>query len=551
MIAAIKPFPLSVVAPVGAVKLRTPILSTTAAGIYVIRNSVTGKCYVGSAANIKKRFSQHRSALSLGNHHNHHLQASWNKHGADSFSFEVLEICQDWTKAIQVAKENHWVKELRPEYNLTVVAESSLGVKRSNETRERMVLAAEIRRQKWARSMFVHITGSLATAVVLEQIMYWHSPDKNGRSRLRTRYAEDYWLAKSRQEMMEETGVSLKQYQAAVTKLSSMKIIDYRIGGFNGKPTPFIRLDIDRLADYLHATDYPGEGGGGVGAIVSSALKGNKPLLPFGTNLCAKRERTNTDSTTDNTTEEGTYVTASPSHGILATLGIRIPTGESPDGEDTYTNTLEDLMPKMPTTANAILKQFREGPVNTPKVPENSTRSAEAIWRKIPQFNDTVKFMGALTIKDRGYLSYIAKRLGPTSDLYLNHLISHWVGYAKFVASQRGLKLTPNAPDLGFLKKYVDDAVSFVAQEMGQASQPVKLISSHPARSPVTHVGAKTSTPTTMVPAPPKKVFKISKAVKAVPPGKDSAMQIVNDGPGEEAEASLEDILAWADKLKT
>ena len=62
-------------------------------GIYEIRNTRTGMSYLGSSQNITKRWWMHRRDLRLGVHHNHHLQRSWEKHGAQCFTFSVLLPC--------------------------------------------------------------------------------------------------------------------------------------------------------------------------------------------------------------------------------------------------------------------------------------------------------------------------------------------------------------------------------------------------------------------------------------------------------------------------
>ena len=48
-------------------------------GVYQITNKVTGKFYIGSAVNFRKRWNTHKSCLRNNKHANKHLQRAWNK----------------------------------------------------------------------------------------------------------------------------------------------------------------------------------------------------------------------------------------------------------------------------------------------------------------------------------------------------------------------------------------------------------------------------------------------------------------------------------------
>lgn len=64
-------------------------------GIYKITNQKTGRFYIGKAESklgFYGRWSDHRLALRRGVHRNTYLQHSYNKHGEDFFTFEILEI---------------------------------------------------------------------------------------------------------------------------------------------------------------------------------------------------------------------------------------------------------------------------------------------------------------------------------------------------------------------------------------------------------------------------------------------------------------------------
>lgn len=62
-------------------------------GVYAIRHDATGQQYIGGSRNIAKRFRQHKNALVKNKHYSVYLQAAWNTHGADAFSFVPLLFC--------------------------------------------------------------------------------------------------------------------------------------------------------------------------------------------------------------------------------------------------------------------------------------------------------------------------------------------------------------------------------------------------------------------------------------------------------------------------
>ena len=62
-------------------------------GIYRIVNTVTNRTYIGSSINVHARLRGHKRMLKNGTHRNPHLQYSWNKHGEQSFEFELLVNC--------------------------------------------------------------------------------------------------------------------------------------------------------------------------------------------------------------------------------------------------------------------------------------------------------------------------------------------------------------------------------------------------------------------------------------------------------------------------
>lgn len=84
----------------------------TGSGIYLISNLTNDKSYVGStgrSVGFLKRWRYHVQDLNAGRHGNSHLQAAWNKYGADNIGFMVLEKCGD---SELLRREVFWVNRL-------------------------------------------------------------------------------------------------------------------------------------------------------------------------------------------------------------------------------------------------------------------------------------------------------------------------------------------------------------------------------------------------------------------------------------------------------
>ena len=61
------------------------------AGVYRVRNTVTGRSLVAASANLPAILNRHEAQLRMGGHPLRAFQADWTEHGAASFVFEVLD----------------------------------------------------------------------------------------------------------------------------------------------------------------------------------------------------------------------------------------------------------------------------------------------------------------------------------------------------------------------------------------------------------------------------------------------------------------------------
>ena len=113
--------------------------------VYAIKNKSNGKMYVGSALDYNSRVRLHKSQLNRNVHHSVTLQRAFNKYGADSFEFFVLE---EVLKKDLLIREQFYINFYQSfnkllGYNIAPIAGSSLGIKRSSENtrknRERQI----------------------------------------------------------------------------------------------------------------------------------------------------------------------------------------------------------------------------------------------------------------------------------------------------------------------------------------------------------------------------------------------------------------------------
>lgn len=105
-------------------------------GVYMIKNILNNKCYIGSSINVKRRLQTHICHLNKGMHHNRHLQAAYNKYGQKAFQFVILEICEPIIDTILSLEQKYL--DLNPEYNNAPIAGSNNGYKHSAETKKKM-----------------------------------------------------------------------------------------------------------------------------------------------------------------------------------------------------------------------------------------------------------------------------------------------------------------------------------------------------------------------------------------------------------------------------
>jgi group I intron endonuclease len=110
-------------------------------GVYRITNQINQKVYIGSAVDLERREKQH-----FRGSHNFPLRRAMKKYGAENFQFDILVLCEPENLTfVEQDQIDYWkkVKGWKNMYNICPTAGSMLGVKHSEETKQKLSEAAK------------------------------------------------------------------------------------------------------------------------------------------------------------------------------------------------------------------------------------------------------------------------------------------------------------------------------------------------------------------------------------------------------------------------
>jgi group I intron endonuclease len=122
-------------------------------GIYIIKNNINNKIYVGQTINFYTRWRNHKYHLNKGTHNNYYLQHAWDKYGEQNFIFKIIEECP---KENLNEREIYWIKKLNTYvhdeesngYNLTIGGEILFGENNPMYGRKHKLTSKRIMREK-------------------------------------------------------------------------------------------------------------------------------------------------------------------------------------------------------------------------------------------------------------------------------------------------------------------------------------------------------------------------------------------------------------------
>lgn len=184
---------------------------------------------------------------------------------------------------------------------------------------------------------YVDLAGDLVSGILLGQIVFWFTPNEEGKSKLRVFKDGLWWLAKGRGDWWDEIRISEKQFDRAIRILEEKGLVELRKYKFNGSPMIHIHLLIDKVFEGVNSILTDGEKPTGQGIENPISTDGEIGSSPKGKIQFTEKGNSLTEITTETTSD--------------------IPVGEQQAAPDLTNQNVPDLQKAVAITFLAIGKK--------------------------------------------------------------------------------------------------------------------------------------------------------------------------------------------------
>ncbi len=149
-------------------KLQILLDNKAKSGVYLWRNLVNEKKYIGSSVDLKRRFQEYFNVNHLTTYNYMNICRALLKHGYSNFSLEILEYCP---AELLLEKEKYYFNLINPEYNIcSDPAAPMYGRKHSDETIQKISnKLKEIPHSGWFKKGYKHSDETLSKMSAAKQ----------------------------------------------------------------------------------------------------------------------------------------------------------------------------------------------------------------------------------------------------------------------------------------------------------------------------------------------------------------------------------------------
>ncbi len=302
------------------------------------------------------------------------------------------------------------------------------------------------------------IAGCHHAAILLERVQYW-TP------RTRVRRSDGAWIAKSRADLMRETGLTEKQVRTALEKLRNRDLIETSRHDFGGETILHLRLS-DRGTILMRDA--------GLLKTEQVAPEGYSAMAPEGQSAMALQGHSLTQGDIDKGIYTSGFIPEKTSNEVfpgIAILTKKKITGKQPDMTDTIPRkglkapTPLPPAPKAKLSSADVLAKLQERGKGVPPPKKGKKLSLGAVWQDACAKTYPGEFHPGLTMQAQGQLSQLAKKLpGLDVENVIQSIISDWPSFTEKCAGEAKAFDVPLRPMVGFALKYVAQAANFKAK---------------------------------------------------------------------------------------
>lgn len=296
---------------------------------------------------------------------------------------------------------------------------------------------------------FIKLAGEFNAANLLSHLAYWCLlPSKKGGTKLRVEKNHKLWVANTRQQWCEKTGLSEWQFRKSVEKLVQKGYIEKTIGRFAGNVATFLRVLEDHvqvsIEDMVHAEEM-------IDALDHS---GDNP---------------------QSTMEVSPILLDTESSAVSTTQASKLALLKSEQAEPNPNK--EQTAMKLNSVLNQIQnkqKEVQTGPANVGKL--------ALVWKK--RMKDfTPDFVKDLTLKEKGQLKQFLSGVGPERATWcLEYAFANWSKFTWAVKTQKAAFSLPEQPTTGFLLQHYDVLLQLIAKTSSSDGAPQATIA--PSKEP-------------------------------------------------------------------
>lgn len=287
--------------------------------------------------------------------------------------------------------------------------------------------------------------GDHLAALMLAQIVYWCSPSKEGKTKLRVFKRGQFWLVKSHVDWQNELRLTRRQSQRCLEVLKKAGLIKTELYRFGGHATVHLQLIADP-EQLLLQPDAP------LGAGIDA---------PVGATNVHPQVQLLTETTTETTTES-TYA--------LASL--------APEKQKEVS---ENFQEEEKFNHDDFLKGSAK---NLAVVPQNM-QAVSATWKEEVGALNKGSSIKYLTGKEIGQLKNVHKQVPARSVELVKYAVRNWYKFVSEVQAKKGVSggLDPNT---GFFCAHFEIALQLIAQPVKTIAPPQVVIIQKPKPVEVT-----------------------------------------------------------------